>query len=62
MGNILIMVGIVTVILGLVWKAGGIPKLPGDIVIHRENFSFYFPIASSVIISIVITLLLNLML
>jgi hypothetical protein len=37
---------------------GWFGKLPGDIAIRRENFSFYFPIATSVVISIVLTLLL----
>ncbi len=37
---------------------GWFGKLPGDITIRRENFSFYFPIATSVVISIVLTLLL----
>ena len=32
-------------------------RLPGDIVIERENFRFYFPIATSIVISIILTLL-----
>ena len=40
----------------------GLPlgKLPGDIVIQKENFSFYFPLATSVILSILLTLILSL--
>jgi len=34
-------------------------RLPGDIRIERENFSFYFPLASTVIISILLTVILN---
>ena len=49
---------------GLVWLAGrvGLPlgHLPGDIRIERDGFSFYFPLASSIIVSIALTLLLNL--
>ena len=35
-------------------------RLPGDIHIERENFSFHFPIATSIIVSIVLTIILNL--
>jgi len=34
-----------------------IPRLPGDIVIHRKNFTFYFPLATSIILSIFLSLL-----
>ncbi len=48
----------------LVWLGSkmGIPfgKLPGDIHIQKEKFSFNFPIATSIIVSIVLTILLNL--
>lgn len=39
----------------------GIPlgRLPGDIRIEREGFSFYFPLASSILVSVVLTILLN---
>jgi uncharacterized protein HemY len=33
-------------------------RLPGDIVIKRENFTFYFPLATSIIISVILTLIL----
>ncbi|MBI4771128.1 MAG: DUF2905 domain-containing protein [Chloroflexi bacterium] len=49
---------------GLVWLAGrfGLPlgRLPGDIRIQREGFSFYFPLASSILVSVLLTLALNL--
>ncbi len=49
---------------GLIWLVGraGLPlgRLPGDIRIERGGFSFYFPLASSIIVSIVLTILLNL--
>jgi hypothetical protein len=38
---------------------GWFGKLPGDIAIRRDNFSFYFPIATSLLISLVLTLLLS---
>ena len=34
-------------------------RLPGDIRIERENFSFYFPLASSIVISVILTIILN---
>jgi hypothetical protein len=50
---------------GLVWLAArmGLPlgRLPGDIRIEREGFSFYFPLASSILVSLALTLLLNLL-
>ena len=49
---------------GVVWLAGrtGLPlgRLPGDIRIERNGFSFYFPLATSILISIGLTILLNL--
>lgn len=35
-------------------------KLPGDIVVQKNNFTFYFPLATSILISIVLTIILNL--
>ncbi len=61
MGRLLILVGVMLVILGLIINYfGKIPflgKLPGDISIERENFKFYFPITSSILISVLITLI-----
>ncbi len=63
-GKILIIAGIVLILLGLVFVFGGrIPflgKLPGDIVIRREHFSFYFPITTSIVISVILSLLFSL--
>ena len=61
MGRLLILVGAMLVILGLfINYFGNIPflgKLPGDISIERENFKFYFPITSSILISVLITII-----
>lgn len=61
LGKILIICGVVLVVLGLILILGDkipwIGKLPGDIYIKRERFSFYFPITTSIIISIILTLL-----
>ena len=55
MGGLLAALGLV--LLG-VHKAPFLGKLPGDILIKRENFTFYFPLATSIIISILISLVL----
>ncbi len=63
MGNSLILLGIVILVVGLVltfMPKGGIPRLPGDIYIQREGFTFYFPIVSSIILSVVLALLFSL--
>ena len=61
MGKLLILVGIILFVLGLVLTYGGrIPylgKLPGDIHIKRESFSFFFPITTSIILSVLLTLI-----
>ncbi|KAA0895346.1 DUF2905 domain-containing protein [Oryzomonas rubra] len=62
MGRPLIIMGLVLVAAGLVLSfAPRIPwlgRLPGDIAIKREHFSFYFPLATSILISAVISLIL----
>lgn len=63
-GKFLIITGIVLVIAGLIvtfWdRIPVLGKLPGDIKIEGRNFVFYFPLASSIIISIIISLILYL--
>ena len=61
MQHILIILGIVLLVVGLAWpwlQKIGLFRLPGDIVIERENFRFYFPITSMIILSLVFSLLL----
>ena len=61
MQRFLIIAGIVLVALGLLWpfiQRIGLGRLPGDIVIERPGFSFYFPIVTSIVISVVLSLLL----
>ncbi|MBI2000941.1 MAG: DUF2905 domain-containing protein [candidate division NC10 bacterium] len=64
LGKMLILFGVVLALLGgLLLVAGKIPflgRLPGDIVIRRENWSVYFPLTTSILISILLTLLLSL--
>lgn len=61
MGKLLIIIGIVCIIVGLLLtylpKIPFLGKLPGDILIERENFKFYFPLATSILISIILSLL-----
>lgn len=62
LAKILIIAGIVLVVAGVLVKyAGHIPwlgRLPGDILIKREKFTFYFPLASSIVISIILSIIL----
>ena len=58
--RILIVAGIVLVAVGLLWPyltRLGLGRLPGDIVVERENFRFYFPLATSILVSIVLTVI-----
>lgn len=59
--KLLIGVGVLLVIVGLIWQFGGkflpLGRLPGDIVVEKENFSFYFPIVTCIVISIVLSLI-----
>ena len=61
LGKLLIVFGVVLALLGglllLVGKVPVLGRLPGDIVIRRENWSFYFPLTTSIVISILLTLL-----
>jgi membrane protein implicated in regulation of membrane protease activity len=60
-GKLLFVAGLVMAAVGLLlWKTGGlgvIGRLPGDISVQRPGFSFYFPITTCIVISIVLTLL-----
>ena len=58
MGRLLIVLGLVIALAGLLMTMGvPIGRLPGDFQVRRGNFSFCFPLATSVIASIVLTLL-----
>lgn len=61
MARALITLGVLLVLVGLAWpwiSKLGLFRLPGDIVIERENFRFYFPITTMIVISVVISLIL----
>ncbi len=61
MGLILIIAGVILALVGLViYFFDDIPflgKIPGDILVKKENFTFYFPLASSIIVSIILSLI-----
>ena len=53
-GGILVGVGILVFVMG---KLPGIGRLPGDILVKKENFTFYFPLTTSILISIIVSLI-----
>ena len=61
MAKWMITIGIVLIVAGLLWQVGGrflnLGRLPGDIVVERENFKFYFPVVTCLIISAVLSLI-----
>ncbi|MGH9309853.1 MAG: DUF2905 domain-containing protein [Vicinamibacterales bacterium] len=62
MGRLLVIVGIVIAGIGLLVMMGlPIGRLPGDITYRRGNTTFYFPLATSILASIILTLLLSLL-
>ncbi|EST56544.1 hypothetical protein T458_04435 [Brevibacillus panacihumi W25] len=58
--KLLIIGGAVLIVIGLLWQIGGrflpLGRLPGDIVVEKENVRFYFPIVTCIVISIVLSL------
>jgi hypothetical protein len=64
LGRLLILFGVVSIVAGLVLlispRIPWLGRLPGDVIVQRERFTFYVPIATSLVVSIVLTILLNL--
>jgi DUF2905 family protein len=61
MAKWLITIGIVLVVLGIAWPLLarlGLGSLPGDVKLERKGYTFYFPVTTSILISLVITLVL----
>jgi len=60
--RIIIFIGLLVVVIGFVFVLGSklpfIGKLPGDIAIEKENYSFYFPVTTCIIISIILSFIL----
>jgi hypothetical protein len=62
MGKLLVVAGLVVAGVGLIVMAGvPLGRLPGDFVIRRGNATFYFPLATSILVSLALTLLLALL-
>lgn len=63
LSNILILIGILIVVIGFLMKftpaVKFIGKLPGDIRIEKENFRFYFPLTSLIILSIIVNIIIK---
>ena len=58
MSKILIVIGVIAIILGVLWPLImklGLGHLPGDIVVRRKNVTVYFPIVTSIVISVLVT-------
>jgi DUF2905 family protein len=64
LGRFVVMIGVVTMLIGLTMWGGFVPKwlgrLPGDIRIDREHSAFYFPILTCIIVSIVLSVVFSL--
>jgi hypothetical protein len=61
MQRVLILLGIALVLLGVLWPWIGrfpIGRLPGDIIVEKDNFRFFFPITTMIVVSLVLTLIL----
>jgi hypothetical protein len=62
MARFFIIIGVVFILIGLLWniwaKIPFIGRLPGDIFIQRKNVSFYFPLTTSILLSLVLSLIL----
>ncbi len=65
LGRFMLIAGAVLLILGAIFTVAGrflpLGRLPGDIIIRRENFTFYFPVVTMIVISLLLTLFFNLL-
>ena len=60
MTRVLVTLGVILIVVGLAWPwltKLGLGRLPGDIVIEREGFRFYFPITTMVLVSLVLSVI-----
>ncbi len=61
MQRFLLVAGLVLLVLGLLWpwlQKSGLGRLPGDFLVRRENFTFYFPLTTSLLVSLLLSFLL----
>lgn len=62
MGRALVVVGLVIAAAGVLISLGvPLGRLPGDIAIRRDNFTLYFPLTTSIVVSVVLTILISLL-
>jgi Protein of unknown function (DUF2905) len=64
LGRTLVVVGAVLLVVGLLMSLGAkvpLGRLPGDVVYRKGNFTFYFPLATSILISLVLTAIFTLL-
>ncbi len=65
LGKTLILFGILMIVMGTIFTLGGklswFGRLPGDIYIQKKNFTFFFPITTSILISVILSLILILL-
>ena len=65
LGKVLILFGLTLVMIGLIFTLGGklswFGRLPGDIYVQKRNFTFFFPITTSIIISVILSIVLILL-
>jgi uncharacterized protein HemY len=58
LGGVLLLIGALLVFAGRIPGLGMLGRLPGDVYVKRDNFSFYFPLTTSILVSIVLSLVL----
>jgi len=61
MARFLIVLGVTILVLGLLWpylSRMGLGRLPGDIIVKRDNFTFYFPLTTCLVVSLLFSLIL----
>jgi len=65
LGKVLVLFGVLLIVFGAIFILGGklswFGRLPGDIYVQKKNFSFYFPIATSILISVILSVILMLL-
>jgi uncharacterized membrane protein YidH (DUF202 family) len=62
--KIFIAIGLAFILFGIILAVGGrlhLGRLPGDIMVKRENFTFYFPLMTGIVLSIVVSLIIRLL-
>lgn len=57
LGKVLIVAGVVIALVGVLLLVG--PRLPGDILVQRDGVTVYFPVVTMIVVSVVLTILLN---